>query len=105
MDTLLLFCKGHCTIKRSIDDSLVPESMELELAFHSEDAPLALSGLPSLSWLCRAVLSERSGAGLLLFFSLFHKESGKVARAIERAFDPRLRTLLPGDKYRETFTL
>lgn len=30
-----------CTIKLSIDDSLVPESMALGLAFHNEDAPLA----------------------------------------------------------------
>lgn len=59
MDTLLLFCKGHCSIKLSINDTLVPESMELELASHNEDALLALSGPPSLSWLWRAVLSER----------------------------------------------
>lgn len=59
MAPLLLFCKGHCAIKLSINVSLVPESMELELASHNEDAPLALSGPPSLSWLCRAVLSER----------------------------------------------
>lgn len=57
---LTAFWQGPlCSIKLSINDSLVPESMELELTSHNEDAPLALSGPPSLSWLCRAVLSER----------------------------------------------